>query len=152
MLTSFTANATDPDVIVWNDPLQASNSMLSFALFGDTVYGGNDISAYTTNASKSLLYPAVKAGLKQPDSYPRQGVSDFAFALKVQSTNDLGPANTWAGSEAVVPDVDGTVGSVSFDTTPDADPAFVNVRAEIPASAVSSAGKLFGRLYSSGEC
>ena len=79
MLTSFSANATDPDVIVWSDPLQASNSMLSFALFGDSVYGGNDISTYTINASKSLLYPAVKAGLKQPDSYPRQGVSDFAY-------------------------------------------------------------------------
>ena len=80
MLTAFAANATDPDVIVWNDPLQASNSCLSFALFGDAVYGGNDISTYTINASKSLLYPAVKAGLLQPDSYPRAGVSDFCFA------------------------------------------------------------------------
>jgi len=80
MLTAFATNAIDPDVIVWNDPLQASNCYLSFALFGDTIYGGNDISTYTINASKSLLYPAVKAGLKQPDSYPRQGVSDFAYA------------------------------------------------------------------------
>ncbi|MCX6873811.1 MAG: DUF6288 domain-containing protein [Verrucomicrobia bacterium] len=79
MLTAFTANATDPDVIVWNDPLQASNSYLSFALFGDAIYGGNDISTYTINASRGLLYPAVKAGLKQPDSYSRQGVSDFVY-------------------------------------------------------------------------
>ena len=78
MLTAFTANATDPDVIVWTDPVQISNGFLSFALFGDAVYGGNNLATYTINASKSLLYPAVKAGLKQPDSNPRFGVASFA--------------------------------------------------------------------------
>ena len=72
MLTNFVANATDPDVIVWDDPIQIANSYLSFALFGDAVYGGNNIATYTINASKNLLYPAVKAGLKQPDSYSAQ--------------------------------------------------------------------------------
>ncbi len=51
----------------------------------------------------------------------------------------------------MVPDADGTFGSIYFDTTPAADPAFVNVQAEIPVSAASPGGKLFGRLYSTGN-
>ncbi len=77
MLTAFTANATDPDVIVWDDPIQISNGYLGFALFGDAVYGGNNIASYSINASKNLLYPAVQAGLKQPDSKSRFGVASF---------------------------------------------------------------------------
>jgi len=79
MLTAFAANATDPDVIVWDDPIQISNGYLGFALFGDAVYGGNHIGAYTINASKSLLYPAVKVGLKQPDSKARLGPAKFCY-------------------------------------------------------------------------
>ncbi len=80
MLSAFAANATDPEVIVWNDPVQIANNFLSFAIFGDSVYGNgwNHIAAYTINAPKNLLYPAVKAGLKQPDSNPRLGVCNFA--------------------------------------------------------------------------
>ena len=80
MLTAFATNATNPDVIVWNDPVQIANNYLSFALFGDSVYGAgwNHIADYTINAPKNLLYPAIKAGLKQPDSNPRLGVADFA--------------------------------------------------------------------------
>ena len=63
MLTAYTANATNPEVIVWADPIQIANEYLSFALFGDAVYGGNNLATYTINASKSLLYPAIKAGL-----------------------------------------------------------------------------------------
>jgi hypothetical protein len=79
MLTAFTANATDPDVIVWSDPIQMSNNFLSLALFGDAIYGGGNIRDYTINASKNLLYPAVQTGLKQPDSYSRSGASRFCF-------------------------------------------------------------------------
>ena len=79
MLTAYTANATDPDVIVWDDPIQISNNYLSFALFGDAVYGGNNLSTYTINAAKSLLYPAVQAGLKQPDSISRSGAAKFCY-------------------------------------------------------------------------
>ncbi|MCE9611135.1 MAG: DUF6288 domain-containing protein [Chthoniobacter sp.] len=79
MLTAFTANATDPDVIVWDDPIQISNGYLGFALFGDAVYGGNNIASYTINASKNLLYPAIKAGLKQPDSKARLGPARFCY-------------------------------------------------------------------------
>jgi hypothetical protein len=70
--------------------------------------------------------------------------------LKVQYTNDLSQTDLWTSHEALVPDADGPVGSVVFDTTPDVDPAFIEVRAEIPASAASPGGKLFGRLYSTG--
>jgi hypothetical protein len=66
--------------------------------------------------------------------------------LKLQYNNDLGQSDLWTNQQAVVPDTDGTVGNVFFDTTADADPAFINVRAEIPSSAASPTGKLFGRL------
>ncbi|MCF7674158.1 MAG: tandem-95 repeat protein, partial [Akkermansiaceae bacterium] len=79
MLTAYTANATDPEVIVWDDPVQIANNYLSFALFGDAVYGGNNIANYTITAPKNLLYPAVKAGLKQPDSMSRTSAAQFCF-------------------------------------------------------------------------
>ena len=79
MLTAFTANATDPDVIAWDDPIQISNGYLGFALFGDAVYGGGNIASYTIGASKSLLYPAVQTGLKQPDSKSRFGTANFCY-------------------------------------------------------------------------
>ena len=69
----------------------------------------------------------------------------------MQYTNDLGQSDPWTNHQATVPDVDSTVGNVFFDTTADADPAFINVRAEIPASAASSGGRLFGRLFSTGN-
>jgi len=72
MLAAYTANATDPEVIVWDDPVQISNNYLSFALFGN-------IASHTINAPKNLLYPAVKAGLKQPDSYSRSGATQFCY-------------------------------------------------------------------------
>ena len=71
MLTAMTANATDPDAIDWNDPVQISNGYLAEALFN-----GN-LSSTTIGASKSLLYPAVKAGLKQPDSHARSYLDSF---------------------------------------------------------------------------
>ena len=92
MLTAFAANATDPNVIVWDDPIQIANGFLSAALFGDSILGGNDITSYTINASKSLLYPAIKAGLKQPDSYPRTGAAQFCYDyLELQDVQALIP-------------------------------------------------------------
>ena len=92
MLTAFAANATDPEVIVWNDPVQIANNYLSFALFGDSVYGGGNIISSTINAAKNLLYPAVKAGLKQPDSNPRLGVANFAqYYLTLADAQALTP-------------------------------------------------------------
>lgn len=80
MLTAFTNNATDPEVIVWDDPVQISNRYLSLALFGNAISDGtpgNNIADYTQNAPKDLLYRAVRAALKQPDSYPRSGAAIF---------------------------------------------------------------------------
>ncbi len=82
LLTAFAANATDPDAINWDDPIQISNGSLAQAVFGNGVPDGtpgNDIASYTVNAPKNLLYTAVTAGLKQPDSYPRTGVAKFCF-------------------------------------------------------------------------
>ena len=70
MLTAFTANATDPNVIVWSDPIQISNGYLADTLF-------NNLSGYTIAAAKSLLYPAVQAGLKQPDGFARGYLGGF---------------------------------------------------------------------------
>ena len=94
MLTAFAANATDPDVIVWDDPIQISNGYLGYALFGGGGNGSNNIAGYTINASKSLFYPAVQTGLKQPDSRSRSGVADFCY-------NYL----TLADVQALIPDL-----------------------------------------------
>ena len=65
--------------------------------------------------------------------------------LKVQSSSDLGASDPWNSHEAPVPDADGTVNSVIFDTTDDGD--FINVIADIPAAGA----KIFGRLHSTGN-
>lgn len=94
MLAAFTANATDPEVIDWSDPIQICNGYLGFALFGDAVYGGTNIATYTINAPKNLLYPALKVGLKQPDSKARYGPAKFC--------NDR---LTLADVQALIPDL-----------------------------------------------
>lgn len=94
MLNAFAANASAPDVIDWNDPVQISNRYLSLALFGNGVPDGspgNDVAGYTINAPKGLLYPAVRAGLKQPDSYPRTGAARFCYALPLDDVQALMP-------------------------------------------------------------
>ena len=70
MLTAFTANATDPNVIVWSDPIQIANGYLADTLF-------QSLSGFTSAASKSLLYPALQAGLKQPDGLARGYLGGF---------------------------------------------------------------------------
>jgi Family of unknown function (DUF6288)/PA14 domain/Bacterial Ig domain len=80
LLAAYVANATDPEVIVWDDPVQISNNQLFFVLFGDTVVPyGNNIASYTINAPKNLLYPAVKTSMKQPDSYTRTSAAQFCL-------------------------------------------------------------------------
>jgi len=80
MLTAFAANATDPDTISWNDPLQAGNSALSWALFQSAPgTSGFTFSSTVTSSAKNLLYPAVSAGLKQPDSASRSGAAGYSF-------------------------------------------------------------------------
>ncbi len=94
LLMAFTNNATDPNVIVWSDPIQIANGLVGFALFGDAVYGGNNIATNVTNASKSLYYSALQVGLKQPDSKARLGPANFAL-------NNL----TLADVKALLPDL-----------------------------------------------
>ena len=77
-----------------------------------------------------------------------KSASRIAAVLKLQYTNDLGLADSWTNHEAVIPDVDGTFANVFFDISSDADPEFINVRAEIPANAALPTGKCYGRLHS----
>ena len=77
MLKAFITNAKDPNVIQWDDPVQISNGHLAFVLFGNPIRNHFTLAADTVNAPKTLLYPAVKAGLKQADSLPRSSVAGF---------------------------------------------------------------------------
>jgi hypothetical protein len=70
MLTAFAANATDPNVIVWSDPIQIANGFLAETLF-------QSLSGHTIAAAKSLLYPALQAGLKQPGGKARNYLGGF---------------------------------------------------------------------------
>ena len=66
------------------------------------------------------------------------------------------PADLWTSvglrtaAKAVVPDADGTVGGVEFDTGANVNPDLINIQTKIPAGAVSADGKLFGRLSATG--
>ena len=95
ILTAFVANATDPEVIVWTDPIQIANGFLSNTIF-------QTLPKDTIAATKGLLWPVVKAGLKQPDSNPRNTAADFAF-------NNL----TLADVQALTPDLFQCVTSTS---------------------------------------
>jgi hypothetical protein len=54
----------------WNDPLQIANGYLAETLF-------NQLGGDTIKADKSLLYPAVRAGIKQPAGMWRNILSGF---------------------------------------------------------------------------
>ena len=58
----------------WNDPLQIANGYLAETLF-------YHLGSTTINADKSLLYPAVRAGIKQPAGMWRGQLSDFVQNL-----------------------------------------------------------------------
>ena len=74
MLTAFAANATDPDVIVWSDPIQIANGYLADVLFQTMASNTN---ALTGTNRTNLLYPALRAGLKQPDGMARMYLGSF---------------------------------------------------------------------------
>ena len=93
MLTAFAANATDPNVIVWTDPIQLSNGYLADALF-------QSLPTYTIAAAKSLLYPAVQAGLKQPDGRARGYLGSFIKnSLTLADVQAVAPSIIDAGAE-----------------------------------------------------
>ena len=86
MLTAFAANSTDPDVINWTDPLQIANGFLSNTMFA----AGSNLSYGVLAVNPPLFYAAVRVGLKQPDSFPRTGVSGFSLAnFTYQDANTL---------------------------------------------------------------
>ena len=85
MLTAFATNATNPDEIVWIDPIQIANGVLSSTLTS----GG--IAAETLKAPEGFLHPAVKAGLKQPDALARSGFTAFTSGLSVTDAQKLTP-------------------------------------------------------------
>jgi hypothetical protein len=81
MLTAYNNNATDPNVINWNDPWQGANEMLGEVLFGGWILtggqGGEGLLSYTASANRALLYPALRAALKHPDSLSRAAAAAF---------------------------------------------------------------------------
>ena len=87
MLTAFVNNATDPNTIVWTDPIQFANGYLSQTLF-------NTLAANTAAADKNtLLYPALRAGLRQPGGYARGSLGNF-----IKTRLDLGDVQAIAPS------------------------------------------------------
>ncbi|MEI7899022.1 MAG: DUF6288 domain-containing protein, partial [bacterium] len=74
MLAAFVTNvvATYPFEagFNWDDPLQISNGYLAETLF-------DKLGGYTINADKSLLYPAVRAGIRQPAGMWRGKLDGF---------------------------------------------------------------------------
>ena len=96
MLTAVKANATNPDAIDWHDPVQISNGFLAEALFT------NGLAAATIAAPRNQLYPAVKVGLKQPDSHARCYMNDFITGRLTQ-----------ADVVALLPDICQVVSSVA---------------------------------------
>jgi hypothetical protein len=103
----------------------------------------------STTASGFLPRPTNESGKLVLTFRCLKTANRGSAVLRVQYTNNLGQADPWTSHQALVPDANGTVGGVVFATTADADPAFINVRAEIPASAAPT-GKLFGRLHATG--
>jgi autotransporter-associated beta strand protein len=85
MLTALAANATDPDVIVWNDPIQIANGFLSNSL------AGGSLGSAVVGTAKNILYPAVKAALAQPDSRTRETFSRFTAYFPLVDVQMLAP-------------------------------------------------------------
>ena len=65
MLTAMAANGKPAVPVDWSDPLQFPNGYLAQAVFT------GDMAAATSNADKSLLYPAVRVGLQLPSGMMR---------------------------------------------------------------------------------
>ena len=109
------------------------------------------LGAVDPSATVSLPTPTNEGGKLVLAFRCLKTVNRGSAVLKVQYSNDPGQPDQWTSHEVEVPDADGTVGGVVFATTPDADPAFVNVRAQIPAAAAAPGGRLFGRLNAIGN-
>ena len=89
MVTAFITNATDPNVVVWDDPIQIANGNLSQVLFATQPFR-----AQIRNQPASLFYEAIRAGLRQPDGRARGALAN----LIKQDLN-------WADVQTVAPDL-----------------------------------------------
>ena len=72
MLTAFVDNATDPNVIVWDDPLHNANAYLSKILFQTQPFRTE-----IQNEDTAPFYSALRVGLKQPDGRARGHLSNL---------------------------------------------------------------------------
>ena len=85
MLLLYTQNAqSNPEVINPEDPVQVSSGLFSNSIFkGIEVENGQNVrvglAEFTSTSPKFLLYPALKAALKQPNSRSRQHAAQFAY-------------------------------------------------------------------------
>ncbi|KAB2638438.1 MAG: hypothetical protein DVB26_08035, partial [Verrucomicrobia bacterium] len=74
MLNTFVSNVTPTYPweagFNWSDPMQMANGFLAGTLF-------NGLGAYTINADKSLLYPALRAGINLTHGERRSALNDF---------------------------------------------------------------------------
>jgi HEAT repeat protein len=89
MLTAFVTNATDPNVIEWDDPIQIANGYLANVLFNTQPFRTE-----IRNQPPELFYAAVRAGLQQPDGRARGALAN----LIKQDLN-------WNDVRAVAPDL-----------------------------------------------
>ncbi|MCX6929378.1 MAG: DUF6288 domain-containing protein, partial [Verrucomicrobia bacterium] len=90
MLRAFVTNATDPHVIVWEDPIQIANGYLANELFVT-------LAGPTSAASTNLLFPALRAGLNQPDGMALDYLSGY-----IQNTNYFPLAHVQAVAPSLI--------------------------------------------------
>ena len=96
ILIAFTNNATDPNNVNWNDPVQEANGALANEIFGYGINNPtpNNLGSYLASAPTNLLYATVSTGLRIPDSNSR--VCGASYAQNVLSL---------AGVKQVLPDL-----------------------------------------------
>lgn len=72
MMNAFVNNSTDPDVVVWNDPIQLANASLAASLFQSTTFRTE-----IRKQASELYYNVIKTGLRHPDGHARGYLSNL---------------------------------------------------------------------------
>ncbi len=88
MLKVMAANATPLAPINWKDPIQFANGFLADTLF---MTEHPSLAGETIKADKKLLYPAIRAGVKQPAGMWRHRMSQFMNLLTFEDVMALMP-------------------------------------------------------------
>ena len=86
MLTAFVNNATDPNTIVWTDPIQIANGYLSEPF-------SNNGRQHRRRRQGHAALSGAAAGLKQPGGYARGSLGNF-----IKTRLDLGDVQAIAPS------------------------------------------------------